>query len=415
MLDKQTSLPEWLSRGLVDYFPSDSGDSSDQNLLLRIDETVQNKKTLRVKLGIDPTGSDIHLGHSILFRKLRAFQDAGHTAILIIGDFTARIGDPTGKSKTRVQLTPEQVEVNATTYLEQLGYGQTPEKSILDFTTPGRLEIHRNSEWLEGLDLVEVIELLSNSTVGQMLAKEEFSKRYQSGTPISLHEFLYPLLQGYDSYAVKADIELGGTDQKFNVAMGRDIQRHFNQRPQFGLLLPILLGLDGNHKMSKSLDNTVSLKEDALSMYSKLEKVPDDLVDSYLNLLTDLDFSQLPSNPRERQQLMALTITSILHGKKAAKIAQEGAANLLSGYKDEMVDVPKVSLSNINFPAKAFYLLSATKVCASSSEARRQIQGGAVRLDGKKITDPNIEFNDRSMLEGKVIQLGKKFFRRLSS
>ena len=415
MSNRLISLPELISRGMADLFPSDASDSPDQNLIARLEEAAKSKKPLRVKLGIDPTGTDIHLGHSILFRKLRAFQDAGHTAILIIGDFTARIGDPTGKSKTRVQLSSKQVESNSLTYLEQLGYGKLPEKAILDFDTPGRLEVRRNSEWLSKLDLPQIVELLGNATVGQMLAKEEFGNRYSCGTPISLHEFLYPLLQGYDSFAVNSDIELGGTDQKFNVAMGRDMQRHFNQRPQFGFLLPILIGLDGSQKMSKSLGNTVSVTEDALSMYSKLEKVPDDVVGSYVKLLTDLDLASLPSNPREVQRLMALTITSNFHGLESAKAAQEGAAKLVSGAQDSFIEVPEASMSNINFPVTAFYLLSAIGLCGSSSEARRQIQGGAVRLDGDKIIDPNHRFMEKDNLVGKVLQLGKKKFRRLKS
>ena len=203
------SLPSWLARGMADLFPAGDPADADQALAARLAAAEKEGRPLRIKLGIDPTGSDIHLGHSILFRKLRAFQDAGHTAVLIIGDFTARIGDPTGKSATRVQLTKEQVEANATTYLRQLGQGQPKEQALLDFETPGRLEVRRNSEWLEGLDLPQVIGLLGTATVGQMLAKDDFSKRYGSGTPIALHEFLYPLLQGYDSVAVDADVELG--------------------------------------------------------------------------------------------------------------------------------------------------------------------------------------------------------------
>jgi tyrosyl-tRNA synthetase len=370
-------------------------------------------RPLRIKLGIDPTGSDIHLGHSILFRKLRAFQDAGHTAVLIIGDFTARIGDPTGKSATRVQLSAAEVEANADTYLVQLGLGQDPAHALLDFETPGRLEVRRNSEWLAGLNLPEVIELLGTSTVGQMLAKEDFANRYGSGTPISLHEFLYPLLQGYDSVQVRADVELGGTDQKFNVAMGRDLQRHFGQRPQFGMLLPILPGLDGVQKMSKSLGNTVGLREDPLSMYSKLEKVPDAVVNDYLTLLTDLDLAGLPENPRERQQAMALAVTASRHGEPAARRAQLDAAMLVGGASSVAEEVPEASLAAVNFPAKAFYLLSAVGLCASSSEARRQIQGGGVRLEGEKLSDPNQEFAGPEALAGKVLQLGKKTFRRL--
>ena len=407
------SLPNWLERGMADLFPDGNPEDADQALAARLAAAELEGRPLRVKLGIDPTGSDIHLGHSILFRKLRAFQDAGHTAVLIIGDFTARIGDPTGKSATRVQLTTEQVEANATTYLRQLGQGHPKEQALLDFETPGRLEVRRNSEWLAGLDLPQVIGLLGTATVGQMLAKDDFSKRYGSGTPIALHEFLYPLLQGYDSVAVDADVELGGTDQKFNVAMGRDLQRHFGQRTQFGLLLPILVGLDGVQKMSKSLGNTVGLEEDPLSMYSKLEKVGDAAINDYLMLLTDLANKALPDNPREKQKAMALAVTASRYGMEVAQKAQADAATLVGGSSAATADVPEASLSVVNFPAKAFYLLSAVGICASSSEARRQIKGGAARLEGEKITDPNQEFASVSELEGKVLQLGKKTFRRL--
>jgi tyrosyl-tRNA synthetase len=413
-------LPQWIERGVADLFPAGTAEGAamdpDQQLAARLAEAERDGRPLRIKLGIDPTGSDIHLGHSILFRKLRAFQDAGHTAVLIIGDFTARIGDPTGKSATRVQLSAEQVEANAATYLAQLGQGQDPARALLDFETPGRLEVRRNSEWLAGLDLPKVIELLGISTVGQMLAKEDFANRYGSGTPISLHEFLYPLLQGYDSVAIQADLELGGTDQKFNVAMGRDLQRHFGQRTQFGMLLPILPGLDGVQKMSKSLGNTVGLSEDPLSMYSKLEKVPDAVVDEYLTLLTDLDLEALPANPRERQKAMALEITRQRHGEAASQQAQADAGKLVGGASGSGAadaEVPEASLADVNFPAKAFYLLSAVGICASSSEARRQIQGGGVKLDGEKLSDPNQEFAGPDQLAGKVLQLGKKTFRRL--
>ena len=407
------SLPNWLARGMADLFTDGNPEDVDQALAARLAAAELEGRPLRVKLGIDPTGSDIHLGHSILFRKLRAFQDAGHTAVLIIGDFTARIGDPTGKSATRVQLTTEQVDANATTYLRQLGEGQPKEQALLDFETPGRLEVRRNSEWLEGLDLPRVIGLLGTATVGQMLAKDDFAKRYGSGTPIALHEFLYPLLQGYDSVAVDADVELGGTDQKFNVAMGRDLQRHFSQRTQFGLLLPILVGLDGVQKMSKSLGNTVGLEEDPLSMYSKLEKVGDAAINDYVTLLTDLANEALPDNPREKQKAMALEVTASRYGMDVAQKAQADAATLVAGSGAAAADVPEVSLSAVNFPAKAFYLLSAVGICASSSEARRQIKGGAARLEGEKIIDPNQEFASVSDLEGKVLQLGKKTFRRL--
>jgi len=414
MLDKLNQLPEWISRGLDDLFPFNNSEDPDQSFIKRLELSSIEKKPLRVKLGIDPTGTDIHIGHSILFRKLRAFQDAGHTAVLIIGDFTARIGDPTGKSKTRVQLEKDEVESNALNYLKQLGFSQDPKDSLLDFSTPGRLEIKRNSEWLEHLNLSKVIELLSNSTVGQMLAKEDFSNRYKSGTPISLHEFLYPLLQAYDSVAINSDIELGGTDQKFNIAMGRDMQRAFGQKPQFGMLLPILVGLDGTQKMSKSLNNIVGINEDALSMYSKLEKVPDDLVYSYLNLLTTENLEDLDSNPREVQKFMALTITSNFKGMESAKKAQSSSEKLVLGTQESLDEVPEASISKVNFPAKAFYLFNKMGLCSSSSDARRQILGGGVRIDGKKITDPNLEFVSPDDLIGKILQVGKKKFLRAS-
>ena len=415
MADHSQSLPAWLSRGMADLFPAGDPADADQALAARLTSAQAQGRPLRIKLGIDPTGSNIHLGHSILFRKLRAFQDAGHTAVLIIGDFTARIGDPTGKSTTRVQLSADEVEANAATYLAQLGQGQPKERALLDFETPGRLEVRRNSEWLAGLDLPQVIGLLGTATVGQMLAKEDFAKRYGTGTPIALHEFLYPLLQGYDSVAVEADVELGGTDQKFNVAMGRDLQRHFGKATQFGLLLPILVGLDGAQKMSKSLGNTVGLEEDPLSMYSKLEKVGDAAIDDYITLLTGMDLASLPDNPRQRQKAMALAVTAGRHGMDAALKAQADAATLVAGGGDAAAEVPEASMAEVSFPAKAFYLLSAVGICASSSDARRQIKGGAVRLEGEKITDPNQEFADKAQLEGKVLQLGKKTFRRLIS
>lgn len=310
---------DWLYRGVTEIFPDQpDSDSPTENLKARLERTVASgtgkpERPLRIKLGIDPTGTDIHLGHSILFRKLRAFQDAGHTAVLIIGDFTARIGDPTGKSEVRKQLTSEQVAENAETYLKQV-------RPILDFDTPGRLEVRYNSEWLSKLDLSKILELLATMTVGQMLAKEGFAERYKQGTPIYLHEFLYPLMQGFDSVAVQADVEFGGTDQKFNLAVGRDLQRHFGQTPQFGLLMPILPGLDGVQKMSKSLGNYVGLSEDALSMYSKLEKVPDALIEQYFELLTNLPMDQLPENPRDRQKALALEIVSQYHGDRKSVV-----------------------------------------------------------------------------------------------
>ncbi len=414
MIQSSELLPSWVKRGVIDLFPDQHDKNPDTNFSTLLSDSEKINRSLRIKLGIDPTGNDIHLGHSILFRKLRAFQDAGHIAVLIIGDFTAQIGDPTGKSTTRVQLSKDKVLENAESYLKQLGKGKPSELSLLDFHTPGRLEVHYNSTWLEKIDLSKVVDLLSTTTVGQMLAKEDFNNRYDNGTPISLHEFLYPLLQGYDSFAIDSDVELGGTDQKFNISIGRDLQRHFRRKPQFGMLLPILVGLDGSQKMSKSLNNYVSINDDPITMYSKLEKVPDNLVLDYIQLLTDLDINSLPTLLRDQQKLMALTVTSNIHGKDAAELAQRGAAKLVMGGITNGVDVKYVSLSNTNFPAKAFYLLSSSGLVKSSSEGRRQIQGGAVRIDGIKIDTPDFLFDDKEKLEGKIIQIGKKVFRRFS-
>ena len=406
-------LPTWLLRGISEIFPSQNNQKSLESV---IREAKTNKKQLRVKLGIDPTGTDIHLGHSILFKKLRSFQDNGHKAILIIGDFTAQIGDPTGKNKTRMQLSEVDVKNNSKTYLKQLGLGKSAEKSILDFETEGRLEIRYNSEWLKNLNLNSIIELMSFSTVGQMLAKEDFNKRYNSQVPISLHEFLYPLLQGYDSVAVSADIELGGTDQKFNIAIGRDLQRKFNMEPQYGILLPILIGLDGIKKMSKSEFNTVGLCEEPLSMYSKLEKVKDKIINSYIELLTDCDMSKLDlKDPRELQRFMALEVTSLFHGRNAALEAQSNSQKIFLGQKENVGDIPEISLGKSNFPIKLFYLLSSLNLYKSSSESKRSIKGGGVKIDSQKITNPDIIFESKEELLGKILQIGKKVTKRFDN
>lgn len=394
----------WLYRGISEIFPDlPDATSATDNLAVRLQS---RDRPLRVKLGIDPTGADLHLGHSIPFRKLRAFQDAGHTAVVIIGDFTAQIGDPTGKSEVRKQLTPEQVRANAQTYLDQL-------RPVLDFDTPGRLEIRYNSEWLSQLDLKEILQLLATMTVGQMLAKEGFAERYKKENPIYLHEFLYPLMQGYDSVAVEADIELGGSDQKFNLLVGRDLQRHFGQMPQFCVLLPLLLGFDGVNKMSKSLNNYVGLTEDALTMYSKLEKTPDTLLAQYFELLTQRDLETLPDNPRDRQKLLALDVVGQYHGVSLAEEAQTAAQSLVQGHGASNDAVPEFSLAAIEFPVKLFYLLNATGLCNSSGEGRRQIQGNAVRVEGDRVTDVNAEFATPEDLLDKVLQVGKKKFIRL--
>jgi tyrosyl-tRNA synthetase len=399
------ALSPVLQRGVSDIFPNltESTDPAD-NLAVRLQQT---DRPLRIKFGIDPTGSDVHLGHSIPIRKLRAFQDEGHTAVLIFGDFTARIGDPTGKSDVRRQLSEAEVAANVKTYIDQI-------RSILDFDTPGRLEIRHNSEWLAQLDLSQILQLLTTMTVGQMLAKEGFAERYAKGNPIYLHEFLYPLMQGYDSVAIEADVEIGGTDQKFNIAVGRDLQRVFGQPPQFGLLMPILPGTDGIQKMSKSLDNYVGLTEHPVSLYSKLEKIPDTVIGQYFELLTRLPLDRLPQNPRDRQKLLALELVSQVYGSTVAQQTQASVISMVKqGTTTDLALIPEFDLAQVQFPLKLFYLLHASGLCSTSSDARRQIQGGAVKLDGTKIDEVEWTAEGAAELEGLVLQVGKKKFVRL--
>ena len=387
-----------LSRGVADLFPAQ----------------LDTSKPLRVKLGIDPTKPDLHFGHTVALRKLRQFQDQGHVAVLIIGDFTARIGDPTGKSEMRPRLTETEVEHNAQTYLDQA-------RKILDFA-PQKLEVHHNSQWLARLDLQKIIEIMASMTLQQMLAKEGFRERYERQNPIYLHEFLYPLLQGYDSVAIRSDVEIGGTDQKFNIAVGRDLQALYGQPQQTGLLVPLLVGLDGVEKMSKSLDNYVGLTDEPMGMYQKLEKVPDTLVESYFELLTEQDLTQLPTNPRERQRLLAYSLVAQFYGEEKAQQVQEASNKIIismSGRSQSSSSltltygVPEFSISKLEYPLKLFQVLTLSKLCSSNNEARRQIQGGAVKLKGEKVSDPNLEFFEPAAIKDAVLQVGKKKIIRL--
>ncbi len=391
-----------IQRGVSEIFPGGA-----EALGARLRST---DRPLRIKLGIDPTRPDLHLGHSVALRKMRQFQDAGHVAILLIGDFTAQIGDPSGQSEARPRLTAAEVEENARTYLDQA-------RHILDFDTPGQLELRRNSEWLAELTLTQLIELQAQMTLGQMLAKDDFSTRYSQGTPVYLHEFLYPLLQGYDSVALEADVELGGTDQRFNLLAGRDLQLWKGQNPQFCLTVPLLEGLDGVQKMSKSKNNYVGLTEDPLTMYSKLEKVPDPLVPRYFELLTQIDLEEIPTDPRQRQVALAKTIVAQYHSEAAAEEAAKAAKSITSGAGaglDAEV-IPVFSLGELSFPIRLATLLKEAGLCKSASDARRQIQGGAVRLDGEKIGDPDLEIADPNDLVDQILQVGKKTFRRLQA
>lgn len=352
----------------------------------------------RIKLGFDPTSDFLHLGHSILLRKLGALQKMGHTPVVIIGDFTARIGDPTGKNSTRPRLDAESVAANGRAFLSTLS-------NFLDLS---KCEIVYNSNHLSSLTLSDIVSLQSLMTVQQMLAKKDFSDRISRQSPIFLHEFLYPLLQGYDSFAVRSEMELGGIDQKFNVLVGRDIQKGLGSSvQQIGVFMPILVGTDGHEKMSKSLGNAIKISEHPLSMYSKLEKIPDIAVDEYIILLTDCHLSDFSENLRERQKQMALEVTSVFHGRDKALEAQQSANTIVLTSQPKISGLPEIAIDNVNFPIPLVNLLKELKLVKSTSEARRMVRGGSVFLSGTKVTNEGLMVESNDVLN-QVIRLSKK-------
>jgi tyrosyl-tRNA synthetase len=372
-------------------------------------------RPLRVKLGVDPSRPDLTLGHTVVLRKLRQFQDAGHTAVLIIGDFTARIGDPSGLSDTRPMITEDEVTANALTYLDQAGM-------VIDLE---RVEIRHNAEWGASMDMGQLLQLTSAVTVAQMLEREDFRSRYEAGRPISVVEFLYPLFQGYDSVAVAADVELGGTDQTFNLLMGREIQRAWDMEPQVVLTMPLLEGTDGVRKMSKSLDNFVGLTEPADEQFGKLMSIPDPLIARYLRLLSPLDASEIDALEEgladgtllanEQKRRMAREIVDLYHGDGEGTKA-EARFDLVHKEHEIPADVPTAPI-----PADALRegrvwlprLLVGVGLASSNAEARRAVQQGGVRLEGDVLTDPDAEFAPEA-LQGKVLQVGRRRFVRLS-
>jgi tyrosyl-tRNA synthetase len=377
-----------LLRGITDIFPK------------IIPETFFSDPK-RIKLGFDPTSNFLHLGHSILLRKLQAFQNEGHTPVIIIGDFTARIGDPSGKSTTRKQLTKEEVDANIENFI----------KIVSLFIDMSRCDLFYNSNHLCQLSLSEIINLQSLMTVQQLIAKQDFTNRLEAQTPIGLHEFMYPLLQGYDSFQVKSDVELGGTDQKFNVGLGRDVQKHFGSPvQQVGMLMPILIGTDGTQKMSKSLNNAIGIDEHPISMFSKLEKIPDHLVNDYIMLLTDCELETFSDKPRERQKQMALKVVSGFHGSENAIRAMKDLESLVFANSTD-AEVPEVSIENIEFPCRLVNMLKDLNLVNSTSDARRKIKNGSVRLNGIKVTDEN-HIVDSSVAQ-QIVQLSKKEFFKL--
>ncbi|MFG0331273.1 MAG: tyrosine--tRNA ligase [Phycisphaerales bacterium] len=374
---------------------------SEDELKRKLAKSDKTGKPLRVKLGLDPSSPDIHIGHAVVLRLMRRFQDLGHKAVLIIGDYTARIGDPTGKSKTRPMLTPEEINANAETYLSQA-------TKILD-DSPERLELRRNSEWLGSMSFADVIRLASQMTVAQMLERDTFEKRYKAGQPISVHEFLYPLMQGWDSVCVEADVELGGTDQTFNNLVGRDLQSAADQEPQVVVVCPILRGLDGTEKMSKSLGNYIGVTDSPDDMFGKTMSIPDALMEEWFTLCTDLPASEIKTlcdsartHPRDAKDKLGRAIVKAYYDERAADAAsQEFRSRFAEGNLPADLESKVVDDSPIGIVA----LVRAVEFASSNSEARRLIQQGAVSIDDEKVTDMNAEID---LQDGRVLKVGKR-------
>jgi len=388
-----------LSRGTVEIY-------TQQELGQRLAEAAPSGRQMRIKLGLDPTSPDIHLGHTVVLRKMRQFQDLGHKAVLIIGDYTARIGDPTGQNTTRPMLSPEQIERNAKTYFEQAG-------KILD-TSPDKLEVRHNSEWLADLRLADIIRLAGNMTVARMLERDTFEIRYKKGDPIGVHEFLYPLMQGYDSVMIRSDVELGGTDQTFNNLVGRDLQRLNGQPPQIVITSPILVGLDGKEKMSKSKGNYVGVTDPPSDMFGKIMSISDDMMENYYTLLTDLPTERIAkltspgqTHPKEAKVLLGRTIVAQFHGPAAADAAAAEFDRIFAqGRLPD--DMPEVALPKAPITVKN--LLTLCRLVETGGEAKRLCGQGGVSVDGQKMMDPNAEITPR---DGVVVQVGKRRFAKL--
>ena len=375
-------------------------------------DRLKLNRPLRVKLGADPTAPDLHLGHYVVLRKLRDFQELGHTVVFIIGDFTALIGDPSGKSKTRPPLSREQIQENAKTYFDQVF-------TILD---KNKTEIHYNSEWLSKIDLEQWIRIASNFTVARILERDDFFNRYKKGVPIFFHEFFYPIMQAYDSVAIKADVELGGTDQKFNLMIGRKLQESYDMMPQIAIIMPILRGLDGVKKMSKSLGNYVGITEEPDSMFGKIMSIPDELISEYYFLVLDKSEKEAKEideivksgkeNPMKLKLKLAHDIVALFHSEKDADAAEERFKNIFSARKtpEDVEELSTKKYLDETGKLDIVMLLFENKIVGSKSEARRLMKQGAVRLNDKKLLDPmkTYEFS-----EGDILKVGKRKFYKL--
>jgi tyrosyl-tRNA synthetase len=372
-------------------------------LRAKLERSVKTGTPLKVKLGLDPTAPDLHLGHTVVLQKLRDFQDLGHRVIIIIGDFTGMIGDPTGRSETRRPLTWDEIRENAETYKAQLG-------KVLDMA---RTEVRFNSEWLGPLSFEQIIRETAHLTVARILQREDFAARYASGRAISLHEFLYPLAQGYDSVALGADVELGGTDQTFNLLVGRDLQRAHGQEPQVALTVPILEGLDGVQKMSKSLGNYVGINEAPAEMYGKLMSVSDALMFRYFELATRVPEAEIAElrrlHPMEAKKCLARTVTAMYHGEDAAGGAAAQFSRVVQK-KEVPENIDKVVLKTTAGEEPIWKILALSGLVPSNSEGRRLIQQGAVELDGERVADLNLRIP--ASASDRLLQVGKRKFKR---
>ena len=375
----------------------------DAELRAKLERSRRTGDPLKVKLGLDPTAPDLHLGHTVVLQKLRDFQDLGHQIIIIIGDFTGMIGDPTGRSETRRPLTWDEIRSNAETYRAQLG-------KVLDM---GRTLVRFNSEWLGPLTFEHVIRETAHLTVARILQREDFATRHAAGRPISLHEFLYPLAQGYDSVALGADVELGGTDQTFNLLVGRDLQRAHGQEAQVALTVPILEGLDGVQKMSKSLGNYVGITEPPADMYGKLMSVSDALMFRYLELVTRVPEEEIARlrglHPMEAKKRLARTVTAMYHGEDGAAAAEAAFARVVQAREvPDNIDLVRFSTASGSEPMWRVVVLAG--MAPSNSEARRLIQQGAVEVDGSRVSDPVHKVEASG--ESRLLQVGKRKFKR---
>lgn len=386
---------EIIERGAVEILPR-------EELIEKLAESRSENRPLRIKLGCDPTRPDLHLGHSVILRKLRQFQDLGHEAILIIGDFTALIGDPTGQNKTRPPLTRSEIEENATTYLDQASRILDPEKTTIVY----------NSQWLGPMQFEDVIQLASRLTVARMIEREDFSRRFDNNEPISLHEFLYPLAQGQDSVHLESDVELGGTDQKFNLLVGREMQKQENQSPQVALMMPLLVGTDGSMKMSKSYDNYIGITEEANEMYGKVLSIPDELIYSWFELVADVTTDELnelegeiSEDPRNAKHRLARNITAIYHGEKAAEGAQKHFEQTVIN-KEVPEDAPVLQYKS-GEEIRLLDIISDAGFTSSNGESKRLIKQGGVTIDDEKVTDKNVAITFSSDTEF-ALRVGKR-------